>query len=128
MKFAKVVYYVAGIYGGLIILMGYFSEPWVGRAHPPAITHPEYFYGFMGVALAWQIAFLIIASDPLRYRGMMIPSMIEKVSYGVAVIVLFELHRIDGTVFLLGSVDWILFFAFVASWFATRPRPGHNGN
>ena len=127
MKFAKVVYYIAGSYGGLVILMGYLSESWVARSHPPAVTHPEYFYGFMGVALAWQVAFLVIAGDPLRYRGMMIPSMIEKLSYGVAVVVLYQLQRIDRTIFLLGSLDWIFLFAFIAAYFATRPRASQNG-
>ena len=37
-------------------------EARVGRDYPPAITHPEYFYGFLGVAAAWQVAFLVIAA------------------------------------------------------------------
>jgi len=122
MRFAKVVYYIAGIYGTPAILMGYFSEPWVARNHPPAVTHPEYLYGFMGVTLAWQIAFLIIAGEPLRYCGMMIPSMIEKSGYAAAVLVLYNLHRLDRTLYLLGSLDWVFLFAFIAAYFHTRPR------
>ena len=54
-----------------------------------AITHPEYFYGFIGVGLAWQVAFLIIATDPRRYRPLIIPSIIEKFSFAAAIAVLF---------------------------------------
>ena len=55
----------------------YFLEQKVGIDYPPAITHPEYFYGFLGVAIAWQVAFLIIGQDPLRFRPMMLPSALR---------------------------------------------------
>jgi hypothetical protein len=52
MKFAKIVFLIAGIQGLLILAPLYFLERTIGRQAPPAITHPEYFYGFVGVALA----------------------------------------------------------------------------
>ena len=85
MKFAKVVFWIAGIWGLLIVAPLYFMFDLIGRQDPPPITHPGFFYGFVGAALAWQIAFLFIARDPVRYRPLMIPSMIEKFSYGAAV-------------------------------------------
>lgn len=30
-----------------------------GIDFPPPINHPEYYYGFIGVAIAWQVAFII---------------------------------------------------------------------
>jgi len=74
MKFARIVFLIAGIYGILVLTPLYFLEQTIGRETPPPITHPEFFYGFVGVGLAWQIVFLIIARDPLRFRPMMIPS------------------------------------------------------
>ena len=68
MNFAKWVFLLAGIYGLLVVTPQFFLEQRVNRDYPPAITHPEYFYGFAGVALAWQVAFLIISRDPARYR------------------------------------------------------------
>lgn len=82
MKFAKRVFLVAGVYGVIVIVPMYFAEGRIGRDHPPAITHPEFYYGFLGVALAWQVVFLVLAQDPSRYRPMVIPSVLEKVSYG----------------------------------------------
>ena len=50
MKFAKRVFLVAGVYGVIVIVPMYFAEGRIGRDHPPAITHPEFYYGFLGVA------------------------------------------------------------------------------
>jgi hypothetical protein len=43
----------------------------IGQDQPPAITHPEFYYGFVGVATTWQVTFLIIRRDPKRYRPLM---------------------------------------------------------
>ena len=88
MKFAKVVFWVAGIWGLLIITPLYFMFSLIGRLDPPAITHPAFYYGFVGCALAWQFAFLLIGHDPVRFRPMMVPAMVEKFTYGMAVVVL----------------------------------------
>src|SRR6478609_3711137 len=59
MQFAKRVFLIAGIWGVLIMVPQYFNEGWIGQHLPPAITHPEYYYGFTGGTLAWQLAFLV---------------------------------------------------------------------
>jgi hypothetical protein len=120
MKFAKRVYLIAGIYGLLVLLPQYFLEDKTGRDYPPAITHPEYFYGFIGVALAWQVAFLIIATDPVRYRTLMLASIIEKASFGVAVFVLYGLGRVNIAMAAAAAVDLLLGTLFTISYFRTR--------
>jgi hypothetical protein len=80
MIFAKRLYLVSGIYGLIVLLPQYLLEKKNGLEYPPAITHPEYYYGFIGVAVAWQIAFLVLATDPVRYRTMMIPAIVKKAS------------------------------------------------
>ncbi len=94
----------------------------IGRDTPPPITHPEYFYGFLGAGLAWQVLFLVLSADPVRYRAMILPSILEKVSYGVALIVLYSQHRLPLPVLAIGSVDWIFAFLFLAAYFKTKPR------
>jgi hypothetical protein len=121
MRFAKIVFLIAGIYGLLILLPVYFLENKIGRDTPPAITHPEYFYGFTGVALAWQVLFLVLSSDPVRYRAMILPSILEKVTWGIALIVLFSQGRLPLSAFAIGSVDWIFAFLFLAAYFSTKP-------
>jgi hypothetical protein len=119
-RFAKIVFLVAGIYGLLILTPIYFMEGKIGRETPPAITHPEYFYGFLGAGLAWQVLFLVLASDPGRYRAMILPSVLEKVTYGIALIVLFSQHRLPLSLLEVGSVDWVFAFLFLAAYFKTR--------
>ena len=62
-RFASRVFRIAAIYGLIVLVPQYFMEGKIGRDTPPPITHAEYFYGFVGVALAWQPAFLLIARD-----------------------------------------------------------------
>jgi hypothetical protein len=120
MKLARIVFLIAGIYGILVLTPLYFLERTIGRETPPPITHPEFFYGFVGVGLAWQIVFLIIAQDPLRYRPMMIPSVLEKVSYGAALVVLLSQHRISISSFELGMADVIFAVLFIISFVKTH--------
>ena len=47
MKFAKIVFWIAGIWGFLILTPLYFMFDVIGRQDPPAITHPGFYYGFV---------------------------------------------------------------------------------
>ncbi len=124
MKFAKVVFFIAGIYGLLILTPIYFMEGKIGRDTPPVITHAEYFYGFLGAGLAWQVLFLVLSRDPVRYRAMILPSVLEKISYGIALIVLFSQHRLPVSVLAIGSVDWIFCFPISRSLLHSKTDPG----
>src|SRR5271157_6058043 len=119
MKFAKVVYWVAGIWGLLVITPLYFMFDLIGKNDPPAITHPGFYYGFAGLGLAWQIAFLVIARDPVRVRPMMIPSMVEKLSWGIAVVVLVMQGRMHGSDLVFAGTDLVLGMLFVAAYVKT---------
>jgi hypothetical protein len=120
MKFAKSVFLIAGIYGLLVLAPMYVLEGKIGRNAPPAITHPEYFYGFLGVGLAWQVLFLLLSTDPVRYRAMILPSILEKISFGIALIVLLAQGRVPASTVAVGSVDWLWAFLFLAAYFTTR--------
>lgn len=94
------------------------------RPGPPAGNQPEYYYGFIGVAVAWQIAFFVLAKDPVRYRPLMIPAIIEKASFGIAVMVLFVLNRVSLPRLGAGLVDLILGTFFVVAYLRTPARGG----
>jgi len=123
MRFAKIVFFIAGIYGLLALVPQYFLEGRIGTDHPPAITHPEYFYGFVGVGVAWQMMFLIIAGDPGRYRAAMLAGVIEKLSFAVAVPVLYLQQRVEAQIVGFSMIDLLLGVLFVSAFFTTRPRP-----
>jgi hypothetical protein len=125
MRFARWVFRIAAIYGLLVLLPQYLMEERVGRDDPPAVTHPEYFYGFIGVAVSWQFAFLVIGQDPVRYRPLMIPAVLEKAAFGVPALVLFGQHRLSGTVLVFGMIDFVLGALFVMAYVRTRcAEPG----
>ena len=123
MLFAQRVFHIAGIYGLAVLLPQYlmeflpptFVKEQLGEDVVPGAVHPEHFYGFVGVALAWQVAFLIIARDPARYRLMMLPGILEKLAFGIAALALFAAGRLTATTTAFGVVDlvWAALF-FVA--------------
>jgi hypothetical protein len=119
-KFAKIVFGVAGIYGLLVLTPLYFLFDLVGQRQPPAITHPEYYFGFVGAGLAWQLAFLVIATDPVRYRLLILPSIFEKFSYAIAVYWLYAQGRVAAQAAGFASVDMALGILFVVCWVLLR--------
>jgi hypothetical protein len=123
MRFAKIVFRIAAIWGVLVITPLYFMFDSISRNDPPPITHPGFFYGFAGAALAWQVAFFVIARDPVRYRPLMIPSIIEKFSYGAAVAILVLQRRMHSSDLLFAGTDLLLGALFVIAHFKTPRVP-----
>ena len=123
MKFAKLVFLVAGIYGLIVMLPQYFLESRIGVDSPPPITHPEFYYGFIGVTVAWQIVFLIVSSDPVRYRPIMVAAaLVEKFSFVVAIAVLFIQQRVSSLMLAPAGIDLLLGILFIAAFFKTAPH------
>jgi len=122
MKFAKVVFGVAGIWGLLVITPLYFMFDLIGRQDPPAITHPGFYYGFVGCALAWQIAFLVIARDPVRFQPMIAPSIVEKFTYGIAVVALVMQGRTNHRDLVFAATDLTLGTLFLVAYLKTKNR------
>ena len=92
MRFAKIVFLVAGIYGLLVLTPLYFMEGTVGGLTPPG-----------------------------RYRPMILPSVLEKLVYAIAVLVLHLQGRIASSVLAVGSVDWIFALLFFVAYVNTKP-------
>jgi len=119
MKFAKLVFTTAGIWGVLLLTPLYFIFDLIGQQDPPPITHPAFFYGFVGLGMAWQVAFFIIARDPLRFRPIMIPSILEKIGYGGAVVVLYAQGRMHGQDLAFGLADLVFAMLFALAFWQT---------
>lgn len=111
----------------MVLLPMYFLEEKLGRDFPPATNHPEQYYGFLGVALAWQFVFLLIARDVHRYRPLMLPAALEKFLAGGAALWLFAAGRIG--VEMLGPfvVDLLIGILFTVSYVHTTGRSGDLG-
>jgi hypothetical protein len=119
LKFAKIVFWIAGIWGVLVLTPLYFIFDSIGRNDPPPITHPGFYYGFVSVGLAWQVAFIVIARDPVRLRPLMIPSALEKFVYWASLIVLHLQGRLHSSDLVFAGTDLLLGVLFVISYFKT---------
>lgn len=116
MTFARRVFLAAAVYGVVALLPQYALEARIGRDFPPPITHPEHFYGFVGVALAWQVLFVVIARDPVRFRPAMPVAVLEKLAFGGAAVVLFLQGRLHAAILGAGLVDLVLAALFLAAF------------
>ena len=112
MMFAKWVFTLAGIYGVLVMAPLYFVPP----AGPPE-TH----YGFVGITLAFQLMFLVIGRDPVRFRPAMPVCVLEKIVFPAAVWPLYLMGRTQGVVVVFATIDLVLAALFVTAWLRT-PR------
>jgi hypothetical protein len=121
LTFPRRVFAVAGWYGLIVMLPQYFLEAKIGRDYPPAITHAENFYGFIGVTVAWQLMFLIISRDPIRYRTAMLAAIVEKATFVIAVAVLYAQGRVAMPVVAPAGIDLVLGVLF-SICFITTPR------
>ena len=122
MRFAHRVFLIGGLLGLVLILPMYLAETSYNAQFPPAISHPEFFYGFIGVVLAWQVGFLVIAADPARFRPLMVPAMLEKFTFVAAIAGLLLAGRAVPYTLQIGAVgDLILGILFVMAFWKTRP-------
>ena len=124
MLFARRVFMAAGTYGLLVLLPQYLLETKTGVDFPPAITHPEYYYGFIGVGVAWQVAFLLISRYPGTLRPLMIPAVLEKASFSIAVFVLYAGGRVAKPMLAVAMIDFVLGILFTIAFLQTHDTSG----
>jgi len=119
-KSARRLFLGAGIYGMAVIVPMFFLERLIGESEPPAITHAEFYYGFLCTALAWQVVYLMMSRDPARLRPMLIPAVIGKAGFAMSVFVLLACGRLAARHVVLPSIDLVLAALFVWAYFALR--------
>ena len=105
---------------------------WLGDSITQAgdyVTLAEYYlnrqyasghFDFVSVGLAWQVAFFVIAQDPVRFRPIMIPAVIEKFGYGASLLVLFLEQRLHPSDLVFAGVDLLFGVLFLAAFFRTH--------
>jgi hypothetical protein len=120
MRFAQIVFLIAGLWGLVIVTPLFFLFDFMGQAYPPPFTHPDFYYGFLTVTLAWQVAFLVIAKDPVRFRPVMLAAMIEKFGFVAALAVLYAQGRLQTAQALVAAPDLVLGLLFAGAFLKTR--------
>lgn len=104
----------AAVYGFVVLLPQYFL--------PPPAGGEVFFYGFIGTASAFQLVFWVIGGDPARYRALMLVGVVEKLAYGVPVLILFTQGRADTLYVGAAIIDLVLGAGFFLAWRATPRR------
>ena len=117
-RLTRYFFYLTGGIGMGMVAPLYFFEKEISKILPPASTHPVYFYGFLGVTFAWQLAYALIGTDPQRYRWLMVIAALAKLSFATAVFALFLDQRISKNWLGAGAFDFVLALGFL--WIFSR--------
>ncbi|HTU10031.1 MAG TPA: hypothetical protein VMG08_03950 [Allosphingosinicella sp.] len=120
MRNARLIFTIAGIYGLIVLAPFLFLESVIARLSPGGLSHPEYYYGFLGAALVMQFVYLTIGRDPVRYRALMPIAALAKLAFFVPVLVLYLRERVPALTLEFASLDALLAFAFLHAWRSTR--------
>ena len=121
MRFARYTFVAAGTIGIIVLAPMYFLLERTGADNPPPVTHPEFYYGFIGVALAFQLVFLMIATDPVRFRPLMLAAIVEKFAFVIPTFYLYSQGSPLGTILIGALLDLLWAILFIASYFKVTP-------
>ena len=122
MRFARAVFLIAGIWGIAVLTPLYWLRDITGRAYAVPTDSPQFFYGFFAVALTWQLAFLAIALNPMRFRAFILLGVVEKLSYVITLAVLYRQARISTDDAMAVLPDLLLGVLFLAAFIKTSPN------
>ena len=119
MKFAKWVFRTAGVFGLIVMIPMLFAEKLIAEMMPPAVAHPEFFYGFVILNACWQVLYIFLSRDPQRFRPMMIPAFFAKASGPVALIWLYLQGRISSQWITTSIMDGVFAILFLVAYWVT---------
>jgi hypothetical protein len=83
------------------------------------LMRPEYYYGFIGAAASFQLVYLTIGGNPVRFRPLMPLTLIAKLSFTIPVVILFLFGRVDLITLIMASIDALIGLAFLWAWRVT---------
>lgn len=116
MKLAKWIFLIVGIFGLLSTIPLVFAEK------ATAVKQPEFYYGFVFLNICWQILYLFLSTDPVRYRPMMIPAFVAKGSGTVALTWLYLLGQVSTQWIIIGAFDGLFAALFLVAFWTTRNK------
>jgi len=119
MRTARLIFTLAGIYGLIVLTPFLFMERMIAEQTPGGLTHPEYYYGFLGAGLVMQLVYLTIGRDPARFRPLMPIGTLAKLAFFVPVVILFLQQRVPSITLGFASIDAVLGLAFLYAWRTT---------
>ena len=119
-KLVRALFIVAAMYGFIVLGSWMFITPrMVGHARH---QQPEIYYGFGSLGLAWQVAFVLIACNPVRYRSLMLIAAVFEKLFFAGILIVLILRHIAGLHWIPeAAIDGLLGIAFIVAYYFT-PR------
>ena len=109
----------AAVYGLLALAPLLLAETSILGGGEPR-SDPVSHHGFVGTALAFQLAYWTIGGDPARFRRFMPVAVVAKLGFLVPVAILFAQGRASPLTLFFAGIDGVLACGFAAAWRATR--------
>jgi hypothetical protein len=111
MGFRNNAFWWGGVYGVGLAVIFFLFEKVIAAKMPPAITHPEFYYGFAGALLVWHLLYIYVANHMERCRPVMIFAVLEKISFAVPVLVLYGIGRVTSLGLVIGAIGDLIWAA-----------------
>ncbi|MBW8814725.1 MAG: hypothetical protein JF588_14990 [Caulobacterales bacterium] len=116
MVFAKRVFTWAAIFGFVMVAPLLVAESLVARLLHHTLTQPQWYYAFAEVALGFQVLYLMIGRDPVRYRPLMPVCAVCKFAFGATMWTLVGLGRTQPLLGLAATPDMLWAGAFLVAY------------
>ncbi|TPG15489.1 hypothetical protein [Sphingomonas oligophenolica] len=108
MRMATWSFALAGVYGLAATLSLYFRAP--------LTIETQWLYAFAGAAAVTQLAYLLIATDPVRYRLVIPIGIASKLSFAVPMTILYAHGAITMGSFAFAQIDYALAALFAVNF------------
>ena len=118
MRFATWTYRLAAAWGVLVLAPLLVMRKALEAQSTP-FTHVEYYYGFLAVALVFQLVFFMVSRDPVRLRPLMPITALEKWSWGAVAWIAFAKGLTQQGVVFFATVDMAIGLVFLVAWTRT---------
>jgi hypothetical protein len=121
-RFARFVFNAACAWGAVTLLPLPFMRHAIENGL--ALTHLEYFYGFIGTAIAFQLVFWRVAAAPREFRSLMPACMLEKIAFAGPAVWLVAGGQADPSLLVFAGMDLVFFAMFLAAYLRLARRDG----
>ena len=108
MRFATWSFALAGLYGLAATISLYFQAP----LEPAS----QWLFAFAGAAAATQLLYLLIASDPARYRAAIPIGIVSKLSFALPLALLYARGALPAASFAFALIDVALALLFAINF------------